>query len=308
MNRKKLVVLGSTNIDYVLNIPRFLQPGETLEGTDYQIAFGGKGANQAVAAGRYGANVTFISSLGNDEIGKSAYEQFKKDNIDVSQIDFIPDVNTGVALIFINEKGENMIGLHPGANAHLTLEKLSTKEDIIKTADALLMQLETPMESVEKAAEIAHRNNTRVILNPAPAQSLSDNLLKCIDIITPNETEAEILTGIKIDTVDDAIKASQILHEKGVKIVIITLGKKGAFLSEGHQYELIAGFNVNAIDTVAAGDTFNGVLTTSLLNGDSMKDAIINAHAAAAISVTRKGAQTSVPWKEEVESFVVKFK
>lgn len=303
-HQKKLVVLGSTNIDHILNVPYFLAPGETLSAHQYQVAMGGKGANQAVAAGRAGANIKFITALGDDPFGKEALEQFKNDGIDTSLIKIVQNEKTGVALIFVNDEGENMIGIHAGANAHVTPEMLEERIAEIESADALLMQLEIPLETIQLATKHAKKHGVLVALNPAPAKPLPDELLSQIDIITPNETEAEILTGVKVDSTENAQKASQILHEKGIKTVIITMGKMGAWVSENNQGILISGFKVQAIDTIAAGDTFNGVLIMALLEGLTLNSAIQKAHAAAAIAVTRKGAQPSIPWKDEIESFL----
>ena len=303
--QKKLVVLGSTNIDHILNVPYFLAPGETLSARQYQVAMGGKGANQAVAAGRAGANIQFITAIGDDPFGKEALEQFKNDGIDCSLIKIVAHEKTGVALIFVNDEGENRIGIHAGANAYVIPEMITECEDAIRSADALLMQLEIPLETIQVATDYAKANNILVALNPAPAKPLSDDLLSKIDIITPNETEAEILTGIKVDSTDNAEKASRILHDKGIKIVIITMGKMGAWVSENYQGSLLSGYKVQAIDTIAAGDTFNGVLMTALIEGLSLHAAVKKGHAAAAIAVTRKGAQPSIPWKDEIENFLV---
>lgn len=304
MKRKKLIVLGSVNVDHILNVPTFPRPGETLTGTKYKISFGGKGANQAVAAGRLGANIQFIAAVGEDELGKKIHQQLKNDNIDTSSVALIQGENTGVALIFVNSQGENEIAICSGANATLTPEYLiQFKNDIIE-ADAILMQLETPLSTIEEAAKIAKIHNTQVILNPAPAQKLSDDLLKHVDIITPNETEAEYLTGIKIVTDEDAHSASLILHNKGIETVIITLGGKGAWVSSAGKGKLVTGFRVKAIDTIGAGDTFNGMLVTALLEGKSLDLSVKYAHAAGALSVTKAGAQTSVPTRMEVENFI----
>ncbi len=303
-NKNKLIVLGSTNIDHILNVPYFLAPGETLSAQQYQVSMGGKGANQAVAAGRAGANIQFITAVGKDSFGEEALAQFKKDGIDASLIETIEGEKTGVALIFVNNEGENMIGIHPGANAHISPEILQKKLDAIQSASALLMQLEIPLETIELATNYAKDNGVLIALNPAPAKELPDELLSKIDIITPNETEAEILTGIKVDSVESAERASTILHDKGIKIVIITMGSKGAWVSEDKQGTLISGYKVQAVDTIAAGDTFNGVLMTALLDGLDLHAAIQKANAAAAIAVTRKGAQPSIPDINEIEAFL----
>ncbi|WP_226572703.1 ribokinase [Mangrovibacter yixingensis] len=301
---EKLVVLGSINADHILNLAQFPTPGETVTGQHYQVAFGGKGANQAVAAGRSGANISFIACVGGDDIGQQVRQQLASDNIDVSPVDSVDGESTGVALIFVNQEGENVIGIHAGANSALTPERVEKHNTLIASASALLMQLESPVESVLTAARIAHQNDTTVILNPAPACPLSDELLALVDIITPNETEAEKLTGIRVETEADASKAAQKLHEKGIGIVMITMGSRGVWVSDGSINERIAGFKVKAVDTIAAGDTFNGALVTALIEGKQLQDAIRFGHAAAAIAVTRKGAQPSVPWREEIDRFL----
>ena len=300
----KLVVLGSINADHILNLDAFPTPGETVTGHHYQVAFGGKGANQAVAAGRSGANIAFIACTGDDDIGERVRRQLERDRIDVAPVRAVKEQSTGVALIFVNAEGENVIGIHAGANAALTTERVEAQRAIIAGAEALLMQLESPVESVLAAAKIAHENHTTVVLNPAPARVLSDELLALVDIITPNETEAEKLTGIRVENDDDAARAACALHDKGIGTVIITLGSRGVWASVNGEGRRVPGFKVKAIDTIAAGDTFNGALVTALLEGKKMDDAIRFAHAAAAIAVTRKGAQPSVPWRKEIDEFL----
>ncbi|MBG3130218.1 ribokinase [Proteus mirabilis] len=305
MEAKKLVILGSVNADHILNVAHFPLPGETISGNQFQMVFGGKGANQAVAAGRCGANISFLACLGNDDIGKKAKAQLITDNIDTNSIELIDDVATGVALIFVNQQGENVIGIHAGANGRLDTSYVQRHGNIIKEADALLMQLESPLDSVLKAAEIAKQENVQVILNPAPAQALPDELLSLVDIITPNETETEYLTGIKVIDDESAQQAADVLHHKGIKTVLITLGSRGVWVSEKNSKGcIVPAFKVKAVDTIAAGDTFNGALITALLEGQSMMSAIKFAHAAAAIAVTRAGAQPSVPWRHEVDTFL----
>jgi ribokinase len=299
-----LVVLGSINADHILNLESFPRPGETVTGNQYQVAFGGKGANQAVAAGRSGANISFIACTGDDDTGERVRKQLASDNIDVDPVSVIAGESTGVALIFVNSEGENVIGIHAGANAALSTQLVTDQQQRIASADALLMQLESPLESVQAAAKIAHDNNTTVVLNPAPARELSDELLALVDIITPNETEAEKLTGVRVENDDDAAKAAQVLHDKGIGTVIITLGSRGVWASENGKGQRVPGFKVQAIDTIAAGDTFNGALMTALLEGTALPEALRFAHAAAAIAVTRKGAQPSVPWRKEIDDFL----
>ncbi|WP_097162518.1 ribokinase [Enterobacter sp. CC120223-11] len=303
-NAGNLVVLGSINADHILNLESFPRPGETVTGSHYQVAFGGKGANQAVAAGRSGANIAFIACTGDDDTGERIRKQLVSDNIDVAPVTAVAGESTGVALIFVNGEGENVIGIHAGANAALSAALVTAQENLIAQADALLMQLESPLDSVLLAAKIAHQNKTQVVLNPAPARELSDELLALVDIITPNETEAEKLTGVKVETDEDAAKAAQVLHEKGIDTVIITLGSRGVWASQNGKGERVPGFKVQAVDTIAAGDTFNGALMTALLEEKPLAQALRFAHAAAAIAVTRKGAQPSVPWRKEIDDFL----
>ncbi|NIY83035.1 ribokinase [Vibrio hepatarius] len=300
----KLVVLGSVNADHVLQVPSFPRPGETLHGRNYQVIPGGKGANQAVAAARLKADTGFIACVGDDAFGINIRENFKMDSIDIGAVKMQPNCPTGIAMIQVSDSGENSICISAEANAQLTAEAIEPDLERIRQANYLLMQLETSLCGIEKAAQVAKQAHTTVILNPAPAKALSDELLSCVDIITPNETEAEVLTGIEV--IDDATaqEAANALHRKGIDTVLITLGAKGVWLSRAGQGELIAGFRVKATDTTAAGDTFNGALVTGLLEQLPLKSAIKFAHAAAAISVTRFGAQTSIPSREEVDAFL----
>lgn len=301
---KKMVVLGSINIDHVLQVPHFPRPGETLSGKQYQMSFGGKGANQAVAAGRSGASIAFMACIGEDEVGHAVREQLAKDNIDISAIEMAKGEATGLAMIYLDDQGENTIGIYPGANASLTKAYVEKHQQLIIDSAALLLQLETPLESVLAAARLAHQHDILTVLNPAPAQPLSDELLSLIDIITPNETEAEALTGISVQTDKDAEQAAHGLHKKGIDIVIITLGSRGVWLSVKGQGQLIAGYEVIVTDTIAAGDTFNGAFLCRYLETADWHQAVDFAQAAAAIAVSRQGAQTSIPWREEIIDFL----
>jgi ribokinase len=273
-------------------------------GRGYRIAFGGKGANQAVAAGRAGADIVFLACIGDDAIGLEVRKQLESDGVDVSEVLAVRDTPTGVALIFVNREGENVIAINAGANAALTPEYVAPRRARIEAADALLMQLETPLDSIAAAARAARAAGTKVILNPAPAQALADDVLALVDIITPNETEAEKLTGISVGSDADAGAASAALHAKGIGTVIITLGSRGAWVSENGRGRRVPGFRVRAVDTIAAGDTFNGVMVTALLEGRGLDEAVRFGHAAAAIAVTRAGAQPSVPWRREIDAFL----
>ncbi|MCG9676975.1 ribokinase [Vibrio sp. Isolate24] len=300
----KLVVLGSVNADHVLQVPSFPRPGETLHGRNYQVIPGGKGANQAVAAARLNADTGFIACVGDDAFGINIRENFKMDNINIAGVKMQPNCPTGIAMIQVAESGENSICISAEANAKLTEDAIEVDLERVRQANYLLMQLETPMCGIEKAAKVAKASRTNVILNPAPARELSDELLACIDVITPNETEAEVLTGVTVIDNESAQEAANALHRKGIEIVLITLGAKGVWLSQNGRGELIPGFRVEATDTTAAGDTFNGALVTGLLEDLPLESAIKFAHAAAAISVTRFGAQTSIPSRAEVDAFL----
>ena len=304
MKGKTLTILGSINADHVISVPYFAKPGETLTGQNYQIAYGGKGANQAVAAARLGAKVAFISCIGSDSIGKTMKNAFAQEGIDTTHINTVSQEMTGMAFIQVAQSGENSIVLASGANAHLGEMVVRQSEAQIAQSDCLLMQLETPLSGVELAAQIAKKNGVKVVLNPAPAQILSDELLSLIDIITPNETEAEILTGVQVSDEQSAVEAAQVFHKKGIDCVMITLGEKGVFVSQNGETRIINGFRVKAVDTTAAGDTFNGGFVTALLEGQSFENAVRFGQAAAAISVTRKGAQPSIPTRQETLEFL----
>jgi len=300
----KIVVIGSSNTDMILKLSRIPKPGETLLGGDFSIAPGGKGANQAVAAARGGGQVTFIAKVGNDIFGQQAIEGFLKDGINVDFINKEQETSSGVALIFVDKDGENSIGVASGANAHLLPSDLDKSIGCFKGADIVLMQLETPVETIVHAADIAYRKNIPVILNPAPAHELSEKLLKLIYMITPNETEAELLTGIKVNDEKSAEEASQILTKTGVQNVIITLGAKGVYLYSDNLKGMIPGFKVKAVDTTAAGDVFNATLSVGMAQGKSIRESIMYANAAAALSVTKLGAQPSAPSLKKIEEFL----
>ncbi|MDP1676519.1 MAG: ribokinase [Bacteroidota bacterium] len=299
-----IVVIGSSNTDMILKMKEIPRPGETIIGGTFFTAQGGKGANQAVAAAKCGGNVTFVAKIGNDMFGNNAILGYEECGIDVQHISRDTDVATGIALIFVDGKGENAIGVASGANARLLPPDIHRVREVISNASIVLMQLEIPLETIMAVAEIAHKKNIRIILNPAPSQHLPNELLSKISILTPNETEVEQLTGVSISNVDDALRAGEILLKKGIECAIITLGSKGAIVVTKEFSEKISSFKVNAIDTTAAGDTFNGALAVELANGNSIRDAIRFANAAAAISVTRIGAQSSVPNRAEVEQLL----
>lgn len=300
----KLIVLGSVNADHVLQVDSFPRPGETVTGHGYAVLPGGKGANQAVAAARLGAEIGFIACVGDDDFGSRMIDAFEDDGMDTRAVMKMDGMPTGIALIQVAASGENSIAISAEANGCLTPDQLTPQLDYLRQADVLLMQLESPMASIELAAREAKASGAQVVLNPAPACPLSDELLSNLTMITPNETEAELLTGISVETEGDAAKTAEALHDKGIEIVIITLGAKGGYYSGPDGSRLVKGFAVDANDTTAAGDTFNGALVAALQEGIPMGKAIRFGHAAAAISVTRLGAQTSIPSRAEVDEFL----
>jgi len=304
MSDSKIVVIGSSNTDMIIQVDRIPVPGETVLGGKFSIAAGGKGANQAVAASRAGGKVTFIAAIGDDVLGDQALEGFRKDDIDISCIKRIRGMASGVALIFVDKNGENSIGVASGANAKLLPQDIEDSADIITSADIVLMQLETPIETIKKAARLAYEAGVKVILNPAPARSLDDELLHLVSIMTPNEIEAELLTGIKVENETGAKRAAEKLLGKGIEFILITLGAQGALLASQNKLELIPGFKVDAIDTTAAGDVFNGALAAGLAENKSIDEAIQFASAAAALSVTKLGAQSSAHHREEIDAFL----
>lgn len=299
----KLVVLGSVNIDHVVKVPRFPQPGETLSGHSYRTIPGGKGANQAVAAARLGADVSFIACVGDDQHGMDMKAAFAQDGMNIQAVEVIEDTPTGIAIIYVAESGENCICLSPEANDALSADIATQYASLIGNADILLLQLETPLEGITKAVEIAKAARTAVVLNPAPARPLPDELLAQVTMITPNETEAEILTGVKVTDDASAQQAADVFHAKGIQDVFITLGSKGVWISTPNTQKRIEGYKVKAVDTTAAGDTFNAGLMVALMEKMSLDEGVMFAHAAAAVTVSGEGAQTSIPTREQVEAF-----
>jgi len=300
----RIVVVGSSNTDMIVKLHHLPKPGETVSGGAFSTAAGGKGANQAVAAARAGAEVGFVARVGEDSFGEQAIAGFVGDGIDVRHVTRDSASPSGVALIFVDDGGENCIAVAPGANGGLTPEDVEAAEELINGADAVVMQLETPLESVERAAALAREHGVRVILNPAPARPLSDELLGNVSILTPNESEAELLTGVQVTDDASAEMAAQALAAKGVEAVILTLGSRGAYVFESGSGELVPGFEVQAVDTTAAGDVFNGTLAVGLAEGMPLAQAVRFANAAGALSVTKLGAQPSAPTRSEIEEFL----
>ena len=299
-----ITVIGSSNTDMIIKVPRIPKPGETILGGKFNTAAGGKGANQAVAAAKAGGNVTFIARVGDDIFGEQALKGLKKCGINIDFVVKDKDAPSGIAEILVADDGENSIAVASGANQNLSVYDIIAAKEVILASDILLMQLETPLKTVEYAAKLAYDNGIKVILNPAPAQKLPIDLLKTVTILTPNEFEAEMLTGIKIDDEDAAEDAGKILVSKGVNKVIITIGKKGALILDSSGSDLVGGFKVNALDTTAAGDVFNGALAVALTEKNNIWEAVKFSNAAAALSVTKLGAQSSVPKRDEIIRFL----
>ncbi|AWI08954.1 ribokinase [Ereboglobus luteus] len=308
MKKPRILVVGSSNTDMIIKVGRIPRPGETLIGGRFVTAAGGKGANQAVAAARAGADVTFVARVGRDMFGDRTLAGLKADKINTRHIQRDPKAPSGVALIFVSESGENSIAVASGANEKLLPKDVQNAEAAFKNADMLVTQLENPVSSITAAARLAKKHGVPVILNPAPAPAapLPASLLKLVSIITPNETEAEFLSGIKVTDTASAEAAARVIMGKGVKNVIITLGSKGAYLCNAETSKLVPVRKVKAVDTTAAGDTFNGALAVALSEGRSLADAVCFANAAATISVTRLGAQPSAPTRAEIERLMRK--
>jgi ribokinase len=284
----------------VINSPHLPARGETIIGSSFFMNPGGKGANQAVAAARLGGHVTFICKTGNDIFGKQAAAIFENEGIDISYLIEDHDNPSGVALITVDDEGENTIVVASGSNGSLSRADIEHSKNVIENAAIVLVQLEIPIDTVQYVAETAKAKSVRIILNPAPACTLPDALLKNISVITPNEKEAEMLTGIHVNGMDSAKEAAMILASKGIETVIITLGPKGALIYDGGKFEHISSAEVKAVDTTAAGDIFNGALAVALTEGMPVNEATKFACRAAAISVTRKGAQSSAPYRKEL--------
>ncbi len=300
MKGNKIIVIGSSNTDMVVKSPELPKPGETILGGTFLMNAGGKGANQAVAAARLGGDVTLVAKVGNDIFGKKSVEGFKQENINTEFVFIDENTPSGTALIMVNEEGENCIVVAPGANAQLLPVDIEQVKDISEAA-IILMQLEIPIETIAAVITIAKTNKRRVIINPAPAQQLPDELLNGLFLITPNETEAKLLTGVHVDDEVTASQAAEVFLNKGVQNVIITLGKQGAYFQNNDLQFTAEAPVVKAMDTTAAGDTFSGAIAVAVTENMEWKQAIEFAVKAASISVTKMGAQASVPYRHEME-------
>lgn len=302
----QIAVVGSINMDMVVRTPRMPLPGETVKGYDFHVIPGGKGANQAVAAARLGADVMMIGRVGDDDFGHRQQHCLKQDSIDLSFLTVDPKYATGIAVITLDESGQNSIIISPEANGAVSAEQIDAAQTAIQRADMLLCQLEIPMEAVSRAIDIAHEHGVPVVLNPAPAARLEPSLLKKVTYLIPNETEASLLTGIEINNIDSAKKAAGQLQELGIAAVLVTLGENGVVLAQNGEYRHEPAISVKAVDTTAAGDVFVGGFAVALKEGKSVLEAVQFATHAAALSVTKLGAQSSIPTCSEVEQFLEK--
>ncbi len=300
---KKILVIGSSNIDFISKMKKFPAIGETIEGLYFFQAMGGKGANQALAAHKLGGNVQFITSLGNDSNGNNTIQYYRDQKLDVSfslRVDAEP---SGTAMIWVDEQGDNSIVINPGANKLLTPDYIVKLEKLIAEAYIVVLQMEIPYETVKTVCEIAHKNNTKILLNVAPAHKIDSEILQKIDILVVNETEAETITGCKIDVLDIESIVDKLISQ-GAKSVILTLGKKGSLFKKDNMVISIPAFQVEPKDSTAAGDIFCGAFSAEFSKYGNWKEALIFATAAAALSVTRVGAQPSIPTETEVRAFL----
>lgn len=298
--RPLVTVVGSSNTDMVINTPTLPRPGETVLGGVFRTAAGGKGANQAVAAARAGGDVRFVARVGDDNLGRAALAGFRKDRIDVGRVLPTEGTASGVALITVDRAGENCIAVAPGANGLVTPADVERAFQDVAPPAVVLVQLEIPLEAVKATVRMGRVLGAVVVLNPAPARVLPPAILKLVDVLTPNESEAALLTGIEVRDQVGAGKAAAKLRDMGVRCVIVTLGAKGAWIQDDTGGRLIPGFKMKAVDTTAAGDVFNGALAVALGEGKQVAEAVRFANAAAGISVTRLGAQPSAPTRAEI--------
>jgi ribokinase len=299
-----IVVFGSINMDLVVRSARLPKPGETLTGHSFQTYPGGKGANQAVACARLGAKTYMVGRVGEDVFGMCLKDELGNAGVDHDNVLIDQEISSGVALIAVEDSAENMIIVVPGANGEVGEQDLHRLEEVLGQSNVLLLQLEIPLQTVNAAARLAKENQVKVILDPAPAQALPDEIYPLLDIITPNETETERLVGFSIKNNTDATRAAELLQGRGAQNVIIKLGGRGAQAQIGDQAIFYDPFRVNAVDTVAAGDAFNGALAAALSEGKPIEEAIRWGMAGGALSVTREGAQPAMPTREELLAFL----
>lgn len=301
---KKICVVGSINMDLVVTVDHFPQPGETLFGKEFRTFPGGKGANQAIAAGRLQADVRMVGKVGDDIYGEQLILNLQKNRVNPEGVFVDPDVSTGVAVIKVDGAGENQIVVVSGANGKLDSRFIDQQFAAMLEYDIFLFQLEIPLETVVYAIKKLKRHCKTIILDPAPACRLPDEIFGCLDYITPNEMEMAMITGKRIKTADDAKEAGDWLRRKGVGTVIIKMGKNGAYLSSDQECSLIPGFTVNAVDTTGAGDSFNAGFGVSLAHGNNLRESVRFANAVGALSTTAEGAQSAMPNWDQVMAFI----
>ena len=299
---KKICVIGSLNMDLVVNVDEMPKKGQTLIGNSFKEVPGGKGANQAVAIARLGAEINMIGKVGNDSFGQTLINQLKTDNVNTDHI-HIENCSSGVAMITVDKNAENSIVVAPGANFKVLEEDIDKCIDGIKESEIVVLQLETPINTIKYALEKSKEFNKFTILNPAPAVKLEDDIIKNVDLLTPNETELEILSGVKINCEEDIKKAAQVMIQKGVKQLIVTLGAKGSLYIDKDNMKFKKSYKVKAIDTTAAGDSYTGALAVALSQDKDIEEAMDFASKVGALSVMKEGAQSSLPTLKDVENF-----
>lgn len=305
MEKVKITVMGSFVVDLMGRAPHLPVKGETVKGTAFKIGPGGKGSNQGVAAQRAGAEVNMITKIGKDDFATLALKSFQQEGMDTSYIFQDDNSPTGAALILVDENtSENEILVTLGACGFITDENIEKARGVIENSKVFLTQLETNLDAVEKAVDIAHKKGVMVILNPAPVQTIQEDLFKKVDLLTPNEVEASILSGVEINTVEDASRAAKILMSKGAKSVIITLGSKGSLVVTDDKEKFIESIKVDAVDTTGAGDAYNGGLATALAEGKDIFEAAEFANIVGALSVTKIGTAPAMPYRDEIEKFL----
>jgi ribokinase len=303
----RIVVVGSVNADLVIRVPHLPVTGETIAGNDFRTLPGGKGANQAVAAARQGASVYFLGAVGDDDFGASQRRGLAREGIDLTHLATVSHMATGVAMIAIDAQGQNTIVLSEGANSSVTAQQVEAAESIIKSADVLLCQLETPLPAVARAIEMAHAHGVPALLNPAPARPLENGLLARIAYLLPNEIEAALLAGMPVTQADEARRAAQHLQDAGARRVLVTLGARGVLIADEQGAFLQPAVTVPVVDTTGAGDTFVGCFAVAIAEGRAVAEAVREAQCAAALKVTRLGAQTAIPRRAEVREFLQRF-
>ena len=299
---KNICVIGSLNMDLVVNVDTMPKPGQTIIGSNFKEVPGGKGANQAVAMARLNGNVSMIGKVGEDGFGQTLINSLKNDKVDTTYIQTSKGA-TGVALITVDKNAQNSIVVSPGANFEVKEDDIDNNIEVIKNSDIVVLQLETPLNTIKYALNKAKELNKYTILNPAPAVKLDDEIIKNVDLLTPNETELEIISGVSIETEEDIQKAAQIMIEKGVKELIVTLGSKGSLYINKEKSMFKKAYKVEAVDTTAAGDSYTGALAVALSQDKNIEDAMDFASKVGALSVLKEGAQSSLPTLEDVKNF-----